>query len=56
MVPEVLRLLTIDSQPLLLPRTDYENQTELDPHRINMASAAMVHYNSNPGKVIRFIN
>ena len=56
MVPEVLRLLTIDFRPLRLPRTGYEDQTELDPHRIDMASAAMIHYDSHPGKVIRFIN
>ena len=52
MVPEVLCLLTIIFFPLCLPFINYEKQTGLDPHRVDMASTAMVHFNSDPDKVI----
>ena len=42
MVPEVLRLMTIDLSPLREPRFNYDKQTELDQHRIDMAGALMI--------------
>ena len=34
MVPEVLQLMTIDFSPLREPRFNYDQQTELEQHRI----------------------
>jgi len=55
MVPKVVRWSAIDFSPLRAPRLDYESQTAIDPHRIEMASAAMIHFGMHPGKLVRWL-
>jgi len=51
-VPEVIRLLQIDFSTLMLPRLNYENQTEVSSHRVDMASAAMIRQGNDPGRFV----
>ena len=44
MVPNIARWLKIDFTLLHEPRFDYKNQLEVSHHRVEMASAAMVHF------------
>jgi hypothetical protein len=37
------------------PPLGYKEQTCIDPHCIEMASAAMVHFGLDPGKCVRFL-
>ena len=55
-VPEIIRLARIDFSDLSQPRLNYSLQQEVDKHRVDMAGAAMVYYNGDPGMVTRFIN
>ncbi len=55
LVPKITRWLTIDFSPLREPRYGYEQQEKIDPHRVKMASAAMVHFCLDPGKFIRWM-
>ncbi|MBM4179848.1 MAG: hypothetical protein FJ211_11055, partial [Ignavibacteria bacterium] len=55
MIPKVLRWLTIDFTPLREHRYGYESQLTIDPHRVEMANAAMVHFGLDPGKFVRWI-
>jgi hypothetical protein len=34
----------------------YEQQDHIDPHRVEMASAAMVHFGLDPGKFVRYLS
>jgi len=52
MIPKVLRWLTIDFTPLREHRYGYESQLTIDPHRVEMANAAMVHFGLDPGKFV----
>ena len=54
-VPETLRLLSVDFTPLLEPRLNYQDQTEVCEKRIDMASALMIHYDLDPGMAVRFL-
>ncbi len=45
----------MDFSLLCEPRYNYEQQEQIDPHRIKMASAAMVHFGLDPGKFVRWI-
>ena len=56
MVSEVLRLKDMDFTPLLDPRLDYETQTEISQHRVDMATAGMIKYEMNPGMFGRCIS
>ena len=56
MVSETLRLKDLDFTPLLDPRLDYDTQTEIDSHRVDMATAGMVEYEMHPGNFGRFIS
>ena len=54
-IPKVRRWLTVNFSPLLEPRLDYEAQQTIDPHRIEMVSAAMVHFGLDPGKLVQHL-
>ena len=54
-VPKVLRWLRVDFSSLRDPRYDYEKQTAIDPHRVLMANAAMVHFGLDPGRFVRWL-
>jgi hypothetical protein len=53
MVPSVLELRELDSSPLLYPRLDYANQTEISQERVRMATASLIKHSMNPGMMIR---
>ena len=55
-VPQVIELLDVDISPILKPRLEYQNQTEVDPHRVTMATAALVGCGMDPGKFVRLLN
>jgi hypothetical protein len=48
MIPNVARWLKIDFTFLCEPRFDYKNQLEVSHYRVEMASAAMVHFGMDP--------
>ncbi len=50
-VPKVIRWLHVDFSTLRDPQLDYKQQDHIDPHRVEMASAAMVHFGLDPGKL-----
>ncbi len=54
-VLKVLRWLRVDFTPLRDPHQGYEQQDHIDPYRVEMASAAMIHFGLDPGKVVRFL-
>ncbi|KAL7524758.1 hypothetical protein ACHAXR_000705, partial [Thalassiosira sp. AJA248-18] len=56
MVSEILRLRHLDFTPLLHPRLNYQDQTKISNNRVDMATAAMIHYDMNPGMVVRFMS
>ena len=53
-IPKVIRWLQINFTPL--PQLGYENQECIDPHHVEMASAAMIHFGLDPGKFVRFLS
>jgi hypothetical protein len=55
LVPKIARWLTVDFSPLREPRYNYEQQEQIDLHRVDMASAAMVHFGLDPGKFVRWM-
>jgi hypothetical protein len=55
MIPNVARWLKIDFTSLREPRFDYENQLEITHYRVELASAAMVHFGMDPGKFVRWL-
>jgi len=55
MIKNTIRWLRIDFSSLRDPRYDYEKQTEICLHRVDMASAAMVHFGLDPGKLVRWL-
>jgi hypothetical protein len=55
MIKNTVRWLRIDFSSLRDPRYDYEQQTKICPHRVDMASAAMVHFGLDPGKLVRWL-
>jgi hypothetical protein len=55
-VPKVICWLRVDFSVLLNPRLGYEQQDHIDPHRVEMASAAMVHFGLDPGKFVRYLS
>ena len=54
MIPKVVRWLDVDFSSLRAPRIGYESQTEISLHRA-VASAAMVHFDLDPGRFIRWM-
>ncbi len=55
LVPKITRLLMVDFSLFCEPRYNYEQQEQTDPHRVEMASAAMAHLGLNPGKFVRWM-
>jgi len=55
-VPKVIRWLRVDFSTLRDPRLGYKQQDHIDPHRVEMASAAMVHFGLDPGKFVRYLS
>ena len=51
-VPKVLHWLKVDFSPLREPRYHYQDQTMIDPRRVLMANAAMVHFGLDPGRFV----
>ncbi len=55
-VVKVLRWLRADFTPLQDPCMGYEQQDHIDPYRVEMASAAMIHFGLDPGKFVCFLS
>jgi hypothetical protein len=55
LVLKIIRWLTVDISLLRKPRYSCEQQEQIDPHRVEMASAAMVNFGLDPGKFVRWI-
>ncbi len=51
-VLKVLRWLRVDFTPLQDPHLGYEQQDHINPYRVEMASAAMIHFGLDPGKAM----
>jgi hypothetical protein len=54
-VPKVLHWLQVDFTLLRNPHLGYQQQDHNDPHCVEMASAAMIHFGLDPGKFVRFL-
>ncbi len=55
MVPKVLCWIKIDFTTMHKPLLGYKEQNHIDPHHVEMASTAMVHFGLDPGKFIWFL-
>ncbi len=55
MILSTVRWLRIDFSTLREPRYDYDKQVKICAHRVDMASAAMVHFGMDPGKLVRWL-
>ena len=55
MTTDVYRLRNLDFSKLKEPRIGYAEQTEIQPWRVDMATAAMIHYSLHPGMMIRYV-
>ncbi len=55
LVPKITRWLMVDFSLLCKPWYNYEQQEQIDPHLVEMASAAMVHFGLDPGKFVRWM-
>jgi hypothetical protein len=55
-VPKVLHWLRVDFTSLHDPHLGYKQQDHIDPHRVEMASMAMIHFGLDPGKFVRFLS
>ena len=55
MTHDVTNLRMVDFTRLKEPRIGYAEQTEIDPIRVDMATACAIHYSLHPGMVIRYI-
>jgi hypothetical protein len=55
LVLKIARWLRVDFSLLREPRHNDEKQERIDPHRIEMASAAMVHFGLDSGKFVRWM-
>ncbi len=55
MIPKLKRWLQIDFSTLRKPRLNYKSQTQIDPHRVCMANAAMAHFGLDPGRFVRWM-
>ena len=51
-VPEMHRLFKIDWRPITKPRLNYQNQSSIDPHRVDMATALALRSGLDPGKLL----
>jgi len=55
MTTDVCRLRNLDFSKLKEPRFGYADQKEIDPLRVDMATAAIIHYSLHPGMLIRYV-
>ena len=55
-VPKVLHWLRVNFTPLQDPHLGYEQQDHVDPNCVEMASAAMIHFGLDPGKVVHSLS
>jgi hypothetical protein len=55
-VPKVLHWLQVNFTPLRDRCLRYEQQDHIDPYRVEMASAAMIHFGLDPGKFVHFLS
>jgi hypothetical protein len=55
-VPKVLHWLRVYFTPLQDPCLGYKQQDHIDPHCMEMASAAMIHFGLDPGKFVCFLS
>ena len=55
MTTDVCRLRNMNFSKLKEPRIGYAEQTEIQPWRVDMATAAMIHYSLHPGMMIRYV-
>ncbi len=55
MIPKLKRWLQIDFSTLRKPRLSYNSQTQIDPHRVCMANAAMAHFGLDPGRFVQWM-
>jgi hypothetical protein len=55
MIPKIIRWLKVDFSQLHKPRYNYEQQERIEPHHVEMASAAMIYFGLNPGKFVRWL-
>jgi hypothetical protein len=54
-VSKVFSWLQVDFTSLQDPHLGYKQQDHIDPHRVEMASTAMIHFGLDPGKFISFL-
>ena len=54
-LPKIIRWRSLDFSTLREPRLNYEDQMSIDPHRVEMANAAMLHFGLHPGKFVRWM-
>jgi hypothetical protein len=52
MIPKLQRWLQIDFSLLCEPRLNDKSQTQIDPHRVCMANAAMAHFGLDQGRFV----
>ena len=55
MTHDVTNLRMVDFTRLKEPRTGYAEQIEIDPIRVDMATACAIHYSLHPGMAIRYL-
>jgi hypothetical protein len=55
MVPKVLCWLSVDVTSMHGPCLGYKQQNHTYPHRVEMASAAMIYFGLDPGKCVCFL-
>ncbi len=54
MVPKVLCWLRVDFAPMCKPCLGYGKQIHINPHCVEMASMAMIHFGLDLGKLVCF--
>jgi hypothetical protein len=55
MTTDVCRLRNLDFSKLKEPRIGYADQKEIQSSRVDMATAAIIHYLLHPGMLIQFV-
>ena len=55
MIPKLKCWLKIDFSTLRKPRLNYENQIQINPHRVCIANATMAHFGLDPGRFVRWM-
>ena len=55
MIPNTIRWLQLDFSPLREPRYNYKSQAKISSGQVKMASAAMIHFGLDPGKLVRWL-